>query len=131
MVAVPSLASSMTWNPNGPRAVGSGKLADVGADAGLAEAAAGPAAVPAGPARSVAPWVSGRAVVVRRGGCSGRGYGAPVTLFRGGAGRLIVALSYGPGTDWGKQALDAGGCQIRTRGRVLQAGGPRVYRDET
>jgi len=81
--------------------------------------------------RHVAPWMPGFGVVVHRGRKSGREYRTPVNLFAGGDGRFIIALTYGPGTDWVKNVLAAGGCEIRTRGRVVRARDPRAYRDES
>lgn len=81
--------------------------------------------------RHVAPWMPGFAVIVHRGRKSGREYRTPVNLFTAGDGRLIVALTYGPGTDWVKNVLADGGCEVRARGRVLRARDPRVYHDES
>ena len=80
--------------------------------------------------RPVAPWLPGLGVVVHRGRASGREYRTPVNVFRAGDERFIIALTYGPGTDWVKNVLAAGGCQIRTRGRSFRVRDPRVYRDE-
>ena len=44
---------------------------------------------------------------------------------------FVIALTYGVGTDWVKNVQAAGGCELRTRGRVLRVGSPRVYHDET
>jgi deazaflavin-dependent oxidoreductase (nitroreductase family) len=81
--------------------------------------------------RHIAPWMPGLAVVVHRGRKSGREYRTPVNLFTGDDGRFIIALTYGPGTDWVKNVLAAGGCEIRTRGRAFRAGDPSVYHDES
>lgn len=80
--------------------------------------------------RRVAPWTPGLAVAVHRGRRSGREYQTPVTVFRTRDG-FIIALTYGPDTDWVKNIQAAGGCELRTRGQVLRATDPRVYRDET
>jgi deazaflavin-dependent oxidoreductase (nitroreductase family) len=80
--------------------------------------------------RHLAPWTPGLGVVVHRGRKSGRQYRTPVNLFRDGDERFIIALTYGPGTDWVKNVLAAGGCEIRARGRSFRAGDPRVYHDE-
>jgi deazaflavin-dependent oxidoreductase (nitroreductase family) len=87
----------------------------------------------AGPNRvvqHVAPWLPGLALVVHRGRRSGRTYRTPVNVFRTEDG-FIMALTYGPDTDWVKNVQAAGGCELRTRGRVLRVDEPRVYRDET
>ena len=47
-----------------------------------------------------------------------------------GSGYLF-ALTYGPDTDWVKNVLAAGGCELRTRGRAIQLGSPRLFRDDS
>jgi hypothetical protein len=42
----------------------------------------------------------------------------------------VFALTYGPDTDWVKNVLAAGGCELQTRGRTIRLISPRVYRDE-
>ena len=80
--------------------------------------------------RHVAPWMPGFGLVVHRGRRSGREYQTPVNVFPADDG-FIIALTYGVGTDWVKNVQAAGGCELRTRGRVLRVGSPRVYHDET
>jgi len=43
----------------------------------------------------------------------------------------VLALTYGPDTDWVKNVLAAGGCELRTRGRVVSLTSPRLFHDET
>jgi len=81
-------------------------------------------------ARRIAPWMPGFGVVVHRGRRSGRVYQTPVNVFATDDGYLL-ALTYGPDTDWVKNILAAGGCELRTRGRVVQMTAPRLYHDET
>jgi hypothetical protein len=69
--------------------------------------------------RHVAPWMPGLGLVVHRGRRSGRTYQTPVNTY--GA----------ENTDWVKNVQAAGGCELRTRGRVLQLDSPSVYHDET
>jgi deazaflavin-dependent oxidoreductase (nitroreductase family) len=78
----------------------------------------------------VAPWLPGLALVVHRGRRSGRTYRTPVNVFGTDDG-FIMALTYGPDTDWVKNVQAAGGCELRTRGRVVRVAQRRVYRDET
>ncbi len=78
----------------------------------------------------VAPWLPGLALVVHRGRRSGRTYRTPVNVF-GTEDGFIMALTYGPDTDWVQNIQAAGGCELRTGGRVLRVAEPRVYRDET
>ena len=80
--------------------------------------------------RHVAPWMPGFGLVVHRGRRSGREYQTPVNVFQADDG-FVIALTYGVGTDWVKNVQAAGGCELRTRGRVLRVGSPRVYHDET
>jgi deazaflavin-dependent oxidoreductase (nitroreductase family) len=80
--------------------------------------------------RHVAPWMPGFGVVVHRGRRSGRRYQTPVNVFPAGAG-YIVALTYGPDTDWVKNVMAAGGCELRTRGKAVQLGSPRLFHDES
>lgn len=80
--------------------------------------------------RRIAPWVPGLGVVVHRGRRSGRVYQTPVNVFPAPGG-YVLALTYGPDTDWVKNVLAAGGCELRTRGRTMQMTAPRLYHDET
>nr|WP_202881506.1 nitroreductase family deazaflavin-dependent oxidoreductase [Pedococcus badiiscoriae] len=76
----------------------------------------------------VARHLPGYAVVHHRGRRSGRAYQTPVNLFRVGD-RYVIALTYGPQTDWVRNVLAAGGCTIETRGRLVPCGRPQLYRD--
>jgi len=80
--------------------------------------------------RHIAPWMPGFGVIVHRGRRSGRRYQTPVNVFPTADGYLI-ALTYGPGTDWVKNVLAAGELDVVTRGRTLHSGSPRIYHDET
>ncbi|MCT4356198.1 nitroreductase family deazaflavin-dependent oxidoreductase [Streptomyces sp. Je 1-79] len=64
-----------------------------------------------------------------RGRKSGRVYTTPVKLFRRG-GDIVVTLPYGPGSDWVKNVLAAGGCEITTRGRRIRVVDPTVFTDD-
>jgi deazaflavin-dependent oxidoreductase (nitroreductase family) len=80
--------------------------------------------------RHIAPWVPGLGLIVHRGRRSGTEYQTPVNVFPTGGG-FVVALTYGPGTDWVKNVLAAGGCELRTRGRVVHLVEPCLFHDET
>ena len=80
--------------------------------------------------RHIAPWMPGLGVVVHHGRRSGRAYQTPVNVFTTEDG-YVLALTYGPDTDWVKNVLAAGGCELRTRGRVIRLTAPRLYRDES
>jgi len=80
--------------------------------------------------RHIAPWMPGFGVIVHRGRRSGRRYQTPVNVFSAGNG-YVVALTYGPDTDWVKNVLVAGGCELRTRGQTIRLGSPRLFHDES
>ena len=77
----------------------------------------------------IAPWMPGLGVIVHRGRRSGHIYKTPVTPFPTDDG-YVIALTYGPDTDWVKNVLAAGGCELRTRGRVIRLVSPRLFHDE-
>jgi deazaflavin-dependent oxidoreductase (nitroreductase family) len=79
--------------------------------------------------KHIAPWTPGFGVVVHRGRRSGREYQTPVNVFAAEDG-YVLALTYGPDTDWVKNVLAAGGCELRTRGRVIRLVSPRLFHDE-
>ncbi|MCX2930453.1 nitroreductase family deazaflavin-dependent oxidoreductase [Mycobacterium sp. CVI_P3] len=80
--------------------------------------------------RFVAPWAPGWAVVIHRGRKSGRVFRTPLWAFRRGDG-YVIALTYGPSTDWVRNVIAAGGCQIQSRGRHYELVNPQVYRDDS
>ena len=69
------------------------------------------------------------AIVVHRGRRSGREYRTPVWSFGAGQG-AIVALTYGAETDWVKNVLAQGGCEIIRRGRRIALGHPRLVGED-
>jgi deazaflavin-dependent oxidoreductase (nitroreductase family) len=76
-------------------------------------------------------WLPGLGVVVHRGRRSGRAYQTPVNVFPRPGGRYIVALTYGRDTDWLKNVLAAGGCELVSGGRQIDLSAPRVFHDES
>jgi deazaflavin-dependent oxidoreductase (nitroreductase family) len=80
--------------------------------------------------RHIAPWMPGFGVIVHRGRRSGARYQTPVNVFRAGNG-YVIALTYGPDTDWVKNVLAAGGCELRTHGQAIQLGSPRLFHDQS
>jgi deazaflavin-dependent oxidoreductase (nitroreductase family) len=80
--------------------------------------------------KRIAPWMPGFGVVVHRGRRSGKEYQTPVNVFATDDG-YVLALTYGPDTDWVKNVLAAGGCELRTGGRVVRLTAPRLFHDET
>jgi deazaflavin-dependent oxidoreductase (nitroreductase family) len=70
----------------------------------------------------------GFAVVHHRGRRSGREFTTPVNLFLVPGG-FVIALTYGSRTDWVRNVLAAGECDLETRGRTVHCTEPEVYRD--
>jgi deazaflavin-dependent oxidoreductase (nitroreductase family) len=78
--------------------------------------------------RPILRHLPGFGVVEHRGRRSGRVFHTPVNLFPVEGG-FVIALTYGPDTDWVKNVLAAGGCHIVTRGRRVACREPVLYRD--
>ena len=76
----------------------------------------------------VAGRLPGFAIVTHVGRRSGTRRTTPVNLFRDGE-TYVIALTYGRGSQWVKNVLAAGGCDIHTRGRDLHLVDPRVVHD--
>ena len=79
--------------------------------------------------RHVAPWIPGFGVVAHAGRRSGHRYQTPVNVFPAADGYLL-ALTYGPDSDWVKNVLAAGGCELVTRGRTVGLVSPQLVHDE-
>jgi deazaflavin-dependent oxidoreductase (nitroreductase family) len=82
-------------------------------------------------ARPLAGRVPGFGLVRHRGRRSGRTYRTPVFIFAAPPDGYVVALVYGPDTDWVRNVQDAGGCDVRVRGRWIGLTEPRIAHDET
>ena len=78
----------------------------------------------------VTPVLPGFGVVTHRGRRSGRVYRTPVNVFVK-PDRVVLALTYGAASDWVRNVLAAGGCDLRTRGRDLHLTNPRLVHDES
>jgi deazaflavin-dependent oxidoreductase (nitroreductase family) len=76
------------------------------------------------------PALPGFGAVLHRGRRSGRPYRTPVMVFRSGE-LYVLALPYGADSDWVKNVLAAGGCDLRTRGRSVRLVEPRVEENDT
>jgi deazaflavin-dependent oxidoreductase (nitroreductase family) len=79
----------------------------------------------------VAGRLPGFAIVSHVGRKSGHGYRTPVNVFRTDDGGYIIALTYGPESDWVKNALAAGSCELLTRGRRVRLSDPRIETDRS
>ncbi len=78
----------------------------------------------------LAPRLPGFGVVVHRGRRSGRLYRTPVNVFAR-TGGVVVALTYGPDSDWVRNVLAGNGCILESHGRRLRLSNPRLIHDET
>ena len=76
----------------------------------------------------VAGWLPGFGIVEHAGRRSGRVYRTPVNVFRTWDG-YVIALTYGPDTDWVKNVLSAGGCSLQVRGQESRLTAPRIAHD--
>src|SRR5689334_12557137 len=79
--------------------------------------------------RPLAAYLPGFGVVVHRGRKTGRVYRTPVNVFARPGG-CVVALTYGPESEWVRNVLAAGGCELRLGGRTLPFSRPRLVHDE-
>ena len=78
----------------------------------------------------VAGRLPGFAIVNHVGRRSGRAYRTPVNAFRTEGG-YIIALTYGPESDWVKNVLAAGWCKLLTMGRRVRLSDPRIETDQS
>ncbi len=78
----------------------------------------------------VAGYLPGFAIVNHLGRKSGRAYRTPVNAFRTDEG-YIIALTYGAQSDWVKNVLAAGSCELQTRGRRVRLTNPRIETDKS
>jgi deazaflavin-dependent oxidoreductase (nitroreductase family) len=75
-------------------------------------------------------WLPGFGIITHVGRKSGKVYRTPVNVFREPDG-FIIALTYGTQSEWVKNVLAAGGCQLETRGRRYQLTAPTIVHDPT
>jgi deazaflavin-dependent oxidoreductase (nitroreductase family) len=73
-------------------------------------------------------WLPGFAILKYRGRKTGRVYHLPINVFRRGD-RYIFALTYGSDSQWVKNVLAAGGCEMRSRGRDVRLVDPELIVD--
>jgi len=77
----------------------------------------------------VAGHLPGFAIVSHVGRKSGRTCHTPVNAFRTDDG-YIIALTYGSDSDWVKNVLAAGWCELQTKGRRVHLSDPRIVTDK-
>ena len=78
----------------------------------------------------VAGYLPGFAIVSHVGRKSGRPYRTPVNAFRTDGG-YIIALTYGAQSDWVKNVLAAGSCELQTRGGQVCLFDPHIVTDDS
>jgi deazaflavin-dependent oxidoreductase (nitroreductase family) len=80
--------------------------------------------------RHIASWMPGFAIVSHVGRQSGRLHHTPVNVFRDGD-RLLFALTCGADSDWVRNFLAAGGCEIETPRKTIELRDPKQFTDPT
>ena len=78
--------------------------------------------------RRVADRLPGFGILHHVGRASGREYATPINIFPDGDD-YVIALTYGANTDWVKNVLAAGGCEVVTRGKRVRLANPRIEDD--
>lgn len=76
----------------------------------------------------LAPLLPHLGIIYHRGRISGRGYHNPVQAFPRGDGYVIM-LTYGSSSDWVKNVLAAGECDLYTRGQRHHLVNPTLHTD--
>lgn len=75
-------------------------------------------------------WLPGFGILTHVGRKSGRVYRTPINVFRASNG-FVIALTYSSQSEWVKNVLAAGGCELKTRGKKYQLSSPNVVPDPT
>src|SRR6266571_1683654 len=73
--------------------------------------------------------LTGFGVVVHTGRRSHRTYRTPVNVFVRGD-LYTIALTYGRDSEWVRNVVASGGCELEMRGRTLRLSQPRIVHDE-
>jgi deazaflavin-dependent oxidoreductase (nitroreductase family) len=75
-------------------------------------------------------WLPGFGILTHVGRKSSKVYRTPINVFRASNG-FIIALTYSSQSEWVKNVLAAGGCELKTRGKEYKLSAPNVVRDPT
>src|ERR1700756_4163277 len=75
-------------------------------------------------------WLPGFGILTHVGRKSGNVYRTPINVFRASNG-FVIALTYSSQSEWVKNVLAAGGCELKTRGKEYRLSSPKVVRDPT
>jgi deazaflavin-dependent oxidoreductase (nitroreductase family) len=73
-------------------------------------------------------WLPGFGILTHVGRKSGKVYRTPINVFRA-SNCFIVALTYSSQSEWVKNLLAAGGCELKTRWKRYPLSAPKVVRD--
>ena len=73
-------------------------------------------------------WLPGFGILTRVGRKSGKVYRTPINVFRVPSG-FIIALTYSSKSEWVKNVLAAGGCELKTVGKNYHLSAPKVVHD--
>jgi deazaflavin-dependent oxidoreductase (nitroreductase family) len=76
----------------------------------------------------VAGHLPGFAILTHVGRRSGTTFETPVNIFRDGD-RHVIALTYGRESQWVRNVIAAGGCEVLTRGRRVRLKEPEIVHD--
>jgi deazaflavin-dependent oxidoreductase (nitroreductase family) len=75
-------------------------------------------------------WLPGFGILTHVGRKSGKVYHAPVNVFRAPNG-FIIALTYSSKSEWVRNVVAEGGCELQTVGKRYQLSSPNVMHDPT
>jgi deazaflavin-dependent oxidoreductase (nitroreductase family) len=75
-------------------------------------------------------WLPGFGIMTHIGRKSGKVYRTPVNVFRTPNG-FIIALTYSSQSEWVKNVLAAGSCELKTVGKNYRLSAPKVVHDPT
>jgi deazaflavin-dependent oxidoreductase (nitroreductase family) len=75
-------------------------------------------------------WLLGFGILTHVGRKSGKVYRTPINAFRATNG-FAIALTYSSQSEWVKNVLAAGGCELKTRGKEYRLSAPKVVHDPT
>jgi deazaflavin-dependent oxidoreductase (nitroreductase family) len=75
-------------------------------------------------------WLPGFGILTHVGRKSGKVYRTPINVFRAPDG-FLIALTYSSQSEWVKNVLAAGACELRTRGKKYALSAPKIVRDPT
>lgn len=78
--------------------------------------------------RLFAGWLPGFGILTHVGRKSGNIYRTPINVFRAVNG-FVIALTYSSKSEWTKNVIAAGGCELKTLGKNYHLSSPRVVLD--